>query len=278
VNQILRIASAIFRLAIKRGQCPTNPLDRVDRAHKAAREIKFGEGNGDALSPESILDPAEIRRLVDAANSGFDRTLFLTAFVTGARQGELLALKWTDLELPTTGRCRMYIRRSLQWAHLKGEFIRPRFYPPKTKAGLRAISIPTEMAAVLRRWKLQCPPSEMDLVFPAQDGKPMRWDHLLRTRFYPTLSRARLRRVTFHSLRHSCASAMIAAGAPVTEVQHQLGHSNPSITLGIYSHWFKNAESGGVVDALARASIDLTNPSSCARLRAWKRTVTYPRV
>ena len=83
----------------------------------------------------------------------------------------------------------------------------------------------------------------------------MRWDHLLRTRFYPTPARARLHRVTFHSLRHSCASAMIAAGAPVTEVQHQLGHSNPSITLSIYSHWFKNATAGGTISLLAQAVI-----------------------
>jgi integrase len=205
VNQILRIASAVFRLAVRRGQCSTNLLDRVDRAQKPAREIKPDDDRGDVLSPESILDPCEIRRLLDAANAGLDRTLFLIAFVTGARQGELLALRWADLELPTTGPGRVYIRRSLQWAHLKGEVIRPRFYPPKTKAGLRAISIPAELAAALKRWKLQCPPSGLDLVFPMEDGRPMRWDHLLRCRFYPALARARLRRVTFHSLRHSCA-------------------------------------------------------------------------
>jgi integrase len=64
----------------------------------------------------------------------------------------------------------MYIRRSLQWAHLRGEVIRPHFYPPKTKAGLRVISIPAELAAALKRWKLKCPPSDLDLVFPTKDG------------------------------------------------------------------------------------------------------------
>ena len=96
-------------------------------------------------------------------------------------------------------------------------------------------------------------PSGLDLVFPMEDGRPMRWDHLLRSRFYLALARARLHRVTFHSLRHSCASAMIAAGAPVTEVQHQLGHSNPSITLSIYSHWFKNGAAGGTIALLVKA-------------------------
>ena len=85
---------------------------------------------------------------------------------------------------------------------------------------------------------------------------------LLRSHFYPTLARARLRRVTFHSLRHSCASAMIAVGAPVTEVQHHLGHSNPSITLGIYSHWFQGASSGAAVERLAKAVLRTTSGKS----------------
>jgi integrase len=64
-------------------------------------------------------------------------------------------------------------------------------------------------------------------------------DRLQRVAFYPTLARARLRRVTFHSLRHSCASAN---AAPITEVQHRLGHANPAITLQVYAHFFKCSE------------------------------------
>jgi integrase len=73
---------------------------------------------------------------------------------------------------------------------------------------------------------------------------------MLQTQFYPALSRAKLRRVTFHTLRHSCASAMIASGAPITEVQHRLGHANPAITLLVYSHFLKHSESD-VADRLA---------------------------
>src|SRR6202165_2312050 len=141
--------------------------------------------------------------------------------LTGAREGELLALRWTDLELPKEGQG-MIIRRSLSWARLKGEATRPRYFPPKTKAGRRTISIPALLVLDLKRWKLECPHSEEDLVFPTVEGKPVCRDWLLRVAFYPALSRARLRRVTFHSLRHSCASAMIAIFAPITEGQHRL--------------------------------------------------------
>lgn len=253
INQILRIAGAVFSLAIKRGECSANPLERVDRLRKTAKEIKLdAAGGGNGLGSDNILSPEEVRRLLEAANAGFDRTLFLVGFVTGAREGELLALRWSDLELPKEGPGRLAIRRTLSWARLKGEEIRPRYFPPKTEAGHRMIDLPEEVLAALKRWKLQCPNSADDLVFPTPDGQPFCRDRLLRAHFHPALARARLRRVTFHSLRHSCASAMIASGATITEVQHQLGHSNPSITLGIYSHWLKDASGGSTAGRLAQ--------------------------
>jgi integrase len=180
--------------------------------------------------------------LLASAQPGFDRTLFETAYLTGAREDGRLALRWTDLELPKDGPGKLMICRSLSWAKLKVEVTRPRFFLPKTKAGHRTISIPALLVSELKRWKLQCPPSDKHLVFPTPEGKPMCRDRLLGIAFYPTLGRARLRRVTFHSLRHSCASAMIANGAPITEVQHRLGHANPAITLLVYAHFFKCSE------------------------------------
>jgi integrase len=254
INTILRITSAVFRLGIKRGQCTKNPLDSVERAVQKAKELKTGEGaddaGHDAADTDSVLSPPEIQSLLASARPGFERMLFETAYLTGAREGELLGLRWTDLELPQEGSGKMVIRRSLSWARLKGEQTRPRYFPPKTKAGRRTISIPALLVADLKRWKLQCPQSEEDLVFPTLEGKPVCRDWLLRVAFYPALSRARLRRVTFHTLRHSCASAMIAGGAPITEVQHRLGHANPAITLQVYSHFFKHTE-GTTADEMA---------------------------
>ena len=83
------------------------------------------------------------------------------------------------------------------------------------------------------------------------DGQPMRRSTALRCGLWPALSRAGLRRVNMHSLRHSFASALIMAGAPVTEVQSLLGHSSPAVTLKVYSHWFTNVETNSV-DRLAQ--------------------------
>ena len=87
---------------------------------------------------------------------------------------------------------------------------------------------------------------------------------MLQSLFYPALSRAKLRRVTFHRLRHSCASAMIASDAPITEVQHRLGHANPAITLLVYSHFLKHAESD-VADRLADALLNFPSASKPQR-------------
>jgi integrase len=259
INSILRIMSAVFRLGIKHGECVKNPLDSVERAVQIAKELKAGEGSDHAgnetADADGLLSPPEIQLLLAAARPGFERTLFETAYLTGAREGELLAQRWTDVELPKEGPGKMVIRRSLSWTRPKGEATRPRYFPPKTKAGRRTISIPALLVADLKRWKLQCPQSDEDLVFPTPEGRPVCRDWLLRVAFYPALSRARLRRVTFHTLRHGCASAMIAGGAPITEVQHRLGHANPAITLQVYSHFLKHTE-GSAADDMANAILN----------------------
>jgi integrase len=186
VNTILRIVKAVFRFAINRDQCVKNPADRVERAFMAARELKAGDSApsaDDAISPDSVLSPTEVRQLLEAARPGFERTLFATAFVTGAREGELLALRWSDLELKL-GTGKMYVRRTLSWARLKGEEIRPRYFPPKTKSGVRDVTLPAELVADLKRWKIACPPSHDDLVFPDVDGTPVCRDRMLRC-FFP---------------------------------------------------------------------------------------------
>jgi integrase len=84
-----------------------NPLDRVNRAMTVARELKPDElgshvGN-DAVDADSVLSPTDIETLLGVARPGFERTLVETAYLTGAREDELLALRWTDLELPKEG-------------------------------------------------------------------------------------------------------------------------------------------------------------------------------
>ncbi len=258
INAFLQDLAGVFKLAIRRGVCAVNPVERTERAFVGAREIDLTGDDRDSqpdgtVKAEDILTLEEIGRLLAAAEPGVYRMLLAMAAAAGLRSGELFGLQWSDLELPTDGPGRAQVRRTLSWARVHGEDVevRPRFYPPKTKAGLRSVPLPEELVAALRAWKLQCPKAQLDLVFPNADGDLIRRSNALRYGLWPALRRAGLRRVNMHSLRHSFASALLASGRPITEVQHLLGHSSPTVTLKVYAHFLPSDENLGT-DALAK--------------------------
>lgn len=204
INFIIRIVGAVFRAAIWRGEAVANPVDRVERAFMAARELRPGEHDGassdDSVSPDAVLSPDEVGAMLGETTPELYRALFTTAALTGARSGELFALRWGDIEMPKNGPAHIYIRRTVSWSRLRGEEIRPRYYLPKTKSGVRRLPIPGELSAALRTWKLQNPTTSDDLVFPAADGRPIRRSNALRYGLWAALRRAGLRTVNMHSL------------------------------------------------------------------------------
>jgi integrase len=123
-----------------------------------------------------------------------------------------------------------------------------RFYAPKTKSSRRVIPIPAELAAALRRWKLQCPRSTLGLVFPKADGTPMHRKVHYDLGLLPALQRAELRHFDVYSLRHCFASSLAMAGRPATEIAHYLGHRNAGITQAVYTHWFPKERTSAIED------------------------------
>jgi integrase len=266
VNKVLTTAAAILDRAVRHNWCIKNSASKasVERARIAPNQVLEGETQSrDANRPvrvDEVLNLVEIRRLLDAADPGYYRTLFMTAALTGMRSGELLGLRWCDVELRDN---RLNVRRSLSWARVREESeedktperAQPRFFEPKTASSRRTIPLSPELVAALRRWKLQCPKGKDDLVFPSptsETGAPAHRSNVLKRGLYPALTRAKLRRVDMHSLRHSFASILIAAGTPITEVQALLGHSSAQTTLKVYSHWFRSLNTSSI-DTLSKA-------------------------
>ena len=247
VNKILTTATAVFQFAVRHKKTVLNPADSAERLKVGATELRDGEDTertGIEVQEDEVLSPDELNRLLENADVGFYRTLFQTAALTGARHDELLALTWSDLDFDAG---KLIIRRSLSWAKVnKDDATEARFFPPKTKAGRRSIDLPPELLHVLKLWKLQCPPSDLDLVFPTPEGKPAHRSNVLRYGLYPALERAELRRVHMHSLRHSFASSLIMAGEPPTRVANLLGHSSPAVTMRVYAHWFKDVKTEAI--------------------------------
>lgn len=89
---------------------------------------------------------------------------------------------------------------------------------------------------VCEEWRLACPHSELNLVSPNSNGNYQSADNLAKRRFLPALNRAGIDKIRFHDLRHTYASLLLANGAPMKYVQHQLGHSSITMTMDLYTH------------------------------------------
>jgi integrase len=159
----------------------------------------------------NIFRPDEIRHFLAHVDGPKHRTLFMLAIMSGVRQGELLALTWPDIDWYNS---QLIIRRTFQHG---------RFYEPKTETSKRKIDLGPTVMAQLKKWKLACPPSELDLIFPSETGKPIDKNNLIRRHFEPALRRAGLPKIRFHDLRHMYASVLIAQGEHLNTFNHRWG-------------------------------------------------------
>lgn len=169
-------------------------------------------------------------------------TFFLLALTTGARLGELLGLK---RECVFNG----YIRIKNNLQYVKGKFYD---MPPKTKAGLRNITIPSKMEALLKAAMITSkflPKS--DYVFHNQFGGPLIPRNMERA-WERILKEAKIEHKKFHALRHTHATQLLAAGVPLLEVSKRLGHSSPAITLKLYAHAIPNYDHQVVTPAVEK--------------------------
>jgi integrase len=158
------------------------------------------------------------------------------ALATGMRRGELLALRWEDLDLDGAT---VRVERALEETA-----VGLRFKPPKTKHGRRIISLPPSTVDTLRAHRLkqlelrvalgQGKPEPGALIFSTLEGAPLSPDNLSRD-WRRVVAALDLPAVKLHALRHSHASALIASGLDVLTVSRRLGHGSPVVTLNTYA-------------------------------------------
>lgn len=214
-----------LRQAVRWRLIPVNPADAVDAPRPERREF-------------AVLGLEESRRLLEAARGDRLEALYAVALACGLRQGEILGLRWQDLDLEAGT---LAVRQQAQ--RVQGRWVFPE---PKTAAGRRSVTLPALAVDALRRHRarqveerLQLGPAwqdELDLVFTNAIGGPIEKQNLVRRSFRPLLERAGLPRVRFHDLRHSAATLLLAGGIHPRVVQERLGHSTISVTMDIYSH------------------------------------------
>jgi integrase len=244
IGHVHRLLHRVFGHAVKWGMVTINPVAAAEPPRVQRTEI-------------TILTPDQIKSVLQALRGRRLYGVALTGLATGMRRGEIVALRWGDVDLDS-GKIR--VERSLEQTNAGLAF-----KEPKTKAGQRIVAIPSSVAAELRNhWREQQEQrlalgmgksGAEDLVFPRWDGNPWPPDRLSST-WAKTVSALKQPKVTFHALRHTHASQLIAAGLDVVAVSRRIGHRNPTITLTVYAHLFGNTDeraAAAVEDALAGA-------------------------
>ncbi len=138
----------------------------------------------------------------------------------------------------------MFWHNKEELAGTNGEKVLWRFSAPKSKRSIRNVVMSPKLKDALELHRLNCPVSPDDLVFCTADGGPLDANNMVKREFLPSLSRAGLRTVRFHDLRHTYTALLIAQGAHAKFIQGQLGHASIQTTLDRYGHLLPEAQCG----------------------------------
>ncbi len=223
VRHIYSTLNTALNRAVRHRMIPVNPCEFVDAPRVERREMQ-------------ALDAAAGARMIELLEGSHIGAAIVTALGTGLRRGELLALKWSDVDLDAG---LLTVQRSLERATKA-----TRFKDPKTKRSRRTVSIPRFVVDRLRRHRMEQAerflslglgrPTADALVFERL-GEP--WvPNTFGTAFRRELKRLELPAIRLHDLRHSFASMALAAGVDLKTVSSALGHSTISTTADVYAH------------------------------------------
>jgi integrase len=215
-HKVYNIIHAALGQALKLDMVTRNVADAVSRPRVIRKHVE-------------TLSTAQAKVFLEAAASDRLYALFLLAIHTGMRQGELLALQWSDVDLK---------KRVLSVRHTLSPIGRT-LEATKTPGSVRRIELTRAAAKALKAHQARTLAEGLrasPFVFCDTQGGPINKDNLMHRSFRPILEQAELPPVTFHALRHTCASLLLSQGANVKQIQELLGHSSSRVTLDVYAH------------------------------------------
>jgi integrase len=206
INNALTPLRLILKRAVRDGLIAVDPFPLLERNERPKADQRKME----------ILDTDEIQMFLGAATDWY-RPLLATALFTGMRRGELLNLKWSEVDLDDG------------IIHVTDS---------KTAAGVREVILIPSLEKILRRHKL-AQHQGATYVFETHEGRQMRGDVVLKGAMKATLARSGVQKdLRLHDLRHTHASILIHQGQTDQFICEQLGHASAAITRRIYGHLF----------------------------------------
>jgi integrase len=221
---------SVFEVGLRKGWCQRNPVKLADRPTIKKTETRI-----------QFLELAEVEKLLaapypDDAFGRIEPTLYLTAAMTGLRQGELIGLRWRDVDFDA---------RKIR---VVAPYVRGEFGDPKSVGSGRSVPMAERVAVALRELhERSLYRTDRDLVFcHPESGKPLDRSKLVR-RFKQALDRVGVHQITFHELRHTFGTRMAAAGTPLRTLQHWMGHAD-SKTTQVYAHYQPSEQEADTVD------------------------------
>lgn len=217
-NSVIRSIHAHIRTALAKAAdeklIRTNPAELCSLPPKRSSEIE-------------VLTPEEMQRLlIQAKEEGFYE-MFLLDLATGLRRGELLALKWDDINFATGE-----LTVSKQVKFVGGEL---QIIPPKTKAANRTIILPLPLIEMLKEYR-KTVTSKWLFPSPVKSENVPRDPTACRKRLSKILAHAECKHIPFHALRHTFATQSLRYGMDVKTLAATIGHTSVETTLNIYSH------------------------------------------
>ena len=238
VKKIASIIQNVFEIAIADNLLENNPAKTIIKPKI--------ERNQDI----NVWTKEEFTHFLDVAKCSRFHIVFLIALTTGMRQGEILGLRWRDVNLD---KGLITIVQSLDHSGKK-------FNATKTKSSIRSIHIVPELVSALIQHKQLLDDEQKkykslyqinDLVIPSSHGTPMNPRNINRV-FDNLIIKAKLKKIRFHDLRHTHATFSLSIGQNVKIVSERLGHTTTRMTLDTYSHLLPSMQKDSV-DQLSNA-------------------------
>ncbi len=221
-QETVTVLGQIIKAAKRKKWCSTNPVEDVEAISTSRGQHRI-----------RVPSDEDVAKLLAHA-CPISKPMLMVAAFCGLRASELRGLPWDHVDLDAR------IIRVTQRVDYRNVF-----GPPKTFAGIRDVPVADEVIVALREWRLRsrldCMKTDLNMVFPTQNGTPRRHSDTLKWHFWPLIEKLGIE-MRWHDLRHYAVSCWLRQGYSIKETQTFAGHASAQMTIDRYGHYLPKGD------------------------------------